>query len=302
MEGIGGNRLTWAQVPAEVRAAIEDGVGSAVVRAVNCAGGFSPGLASRLELADGRWVFAKAVGLSCNPHSPTMHRREAEVAAAVPGPRLLWSYDDGDWVALVFEEVVGRTPALPWVAHEWERVHAAVVGLASVEAPDWLRSVGADPDVFSGWRSLAARPLPGVDPWASERLDELAAWESEWAAAAAGTALVHGDVRADNVLLTLSGVVFVDWPQAGSGASWVDLVLLLPCLAMQGGPEPEDVWRSSPLSKGADPDAVTAVVAASAGYFVHSSLLPAPPGLPTLRAFQAAQGVPALRWLRQRVG
>lgn len=302
MEGIGGNRLTWAQAPASVRAAVEDGLGSAVVRAVTCPGGFSPGVAARLELADGRRVFAKAVGLAANPHSPTMHRREVEVAPVVPGPRLLWSYDDGDWVALVFEEIVGRSPTLPWVADEWDRVHAAMVELASVRAPESLRSVGADPDVFSGWRSLAGQPLPGVDPWALARLDELAAWESEWAVAAAGTALVHGDVRADNVLLTASGVVFVDWPQAGSGAQWVDLVLLLPCLAMQGGPEPEDVWRSSPLARGADPDAVTAVVAACAGYFVHSSLLPAPPGLPTLRAFQAAQGVPALRWLRQRLG
>ncbi|ONI82168.1 hypothetical protein ALI22I_39180 [Saccharothrix sp. ALI-22-I] len=79
-------------------------------------------------------------------------------------------------------------------------------------------------------------------------------------------------------------------------------MLLLPSLAMQGGPAPEDVWRSSPLARGADPDAVTAVAAASAGYFVHSSLLPPPPELPTLRAFQAAQAVPALRWLRDRIG
>jgi hypothetical protein len=30
--------------------------------------------------------------------------------------------------------------------------------------------------------------------------------------------------------------------------------------------------------------------------------LPDPPGLPTLRAFQTAQGTHALRWLRQRLG
>lgn len=302
MEGIGGNRLTWARLPASVRASVEDGLGSAVVRAVNCAGGFSPGLASRLELADGRWVFAKAVSAATNPHSVVMHRREAGIAPLVPGPRLLWSGDDDDWVALVFEEVVGRTPALPWAAGEWDRVHAAMVELASVRAPDGLASIAADEAALSGWRSLAAEPLPGVDPWALARLDELASWEEQWAEAAAGTSLVHGDVRADNVLLTSSGVVFVDWPQAGSGAPWVDLALLLPSLTMQGGPEPAEVWRSSPLARGADRDAVTAVAAASAGYFVHSSLLPPPPGLPTLRAFQAAQAGPALRWLRGLLG
>lgn len=36
--------------------------------------------------------------------------------------------------------------------------------------------------------------------------------------------------------------------------------------------------------------AVTAAVAAVAGFFTGEGLRPAPPGLPTLRAFQAAQG------------
>jgi hypothetical protein len=39
-----------------------------------------------------------------------------------------------------------------------------------------------------------------------------------------------------------------------------------------------------------------------AGYFVVHGLDPAPPGLPTVRAFQAAQGEVALTWLRERLG
>ncbi|MEZ4617961.1 MAG: hypothetical protein R2867_20965 [Caldilineaceae bacterium] len=34
----------------------------------------------------------------------------------------------------------------------------------------------------------------------------------------------------------------------------------------------------------------------------HSSLQPDPPGLSTLRAFQAAQGAIALDWLAERTG
>jgi len=41
-------------------------------------------------------------------------------------------------------------------------------------------------------------------------------------------------------------------------------------------------------------------VAGLTGYFLHHANLPAPPGLPTLRAFRAAQGVHALDWLRVR--
>jgi hypothetical protein len=54
--------------------------------------------------------------------------------------------------------------------------------------------------------------------------------------------------------------------------------------------------------RAADPDTVDAVIAALAGYFTQRSHLPPPPGLPTLRAFQAAQGEIARRWLARRTG
>lgn len=43
------------------------------------------------------------------------------------------------------------------------------------------------------------------------------------------------------------------------------------------------------------------MLAALAGYFLHSSGLPSPPGLPTLRDFQRAQGEAALHRLRRRL-
>jgi hypothetical protein len=77
---------------------------------------------------------------------------------------------------------------------------------------------------------------------------------------------------------------------------------MLPSIAMQGGPDPDDVWRAHPLSAGVDIVVVVdAFIAAIVGYFAHSSLLPAPPGLPTLRQFLAAQGDHATRWLARRV-
>ncbi len=50
----------------------------------NIDGGFSPGPAARCDLADGRIVFVKAAGTVLNRVSPVMHRREAEVLAALP--------------------------------------------------------------------------------------------------------------------------------------------------------------------------------------------------------------------------
>ncbi len=51
-----------------------------------------------------------------------------------------------------------------------------------------------------------------------------------------------------------------------------------------------------------DPDVITVLLVAVASFFVSHSLRPVPPGLPTLRAFQAAQGEVALAWLRRRTG
>jgi thiamine kinase-like enzyme len=121
-------------------------------------------------------------------------------------------------------------------------------------------------------------------------------------AAVTGETLLHFDVRADNVLLTDDRVWFVDWPHASVGAAWVDVVCFAPSVTMQGGPPPEEVIARHPACRTADPSAITATVAAVAGYFTHRALQPPPPGLPTVRAFQAAQGLVARRWLAQRTG
>jgi len=66
----------------------------------------------------------------------------------------------------------------------------------------------------------------------------------------------------------------------------------------QGGPPPWEVFEAHRLGRDAPSDAVMPVVAALAGFFVHRSTLPPPPGLPTLREFQRGQGIEALAWLR----
>jgi hypothetical protein len=92
-------------------------------------------------------------------------------------------------------------------------------------------------------------------------------------------------------------VVVVDWPHACRGAGFVDLVLFAPSVAMQGGPEPAELLARSRAGRAASREALAPVVCALAGYFTRSSLAPPPPGLPTLRRFQAAQGEVTRRWL-----
>ncbi|WNI25744.1 aminoglycoside phosphotransferase family protein [Streptomyces sp. ITFR-16] len=304
-----GVRRPWADLPARVRGAVEDILGSPVVEARTQSGGFSPGAAARVRLADGGRAFVKAVGADPNPDSPRLHRAEIRRTAALPPhapvPRLLGSYDDGTCVALVLEDIDGRRPRVPWNPAELDHVLAAVGELARTltPAPVDAPSVAArKKTMFTGWRTLhAAGETARLDPWAAQRLGDLAELESGWGRAAAGDTLAHGDLRADNILLTGDRVVFVDWPHAVRAAPWFDLLVMLPCVAAQGGPDPDALFTAHPLGRDAAPEAVTAVLAALAGYFVSHSLLPDPPGLPTVRAFQAAQGAAALDWLRARL-
>jgi serine/threonine protein kinase len=274
-------------------------------------GGFSPGAAAWLE-CPGRPVFVKAVSPEQNPDSPAMHRREARVSAALPSspafPQLLDTYDDGTWVALAFEAIEGRPPRHPWEAGE---LTAAVDGLGAMHAaltPSPLLRLESAEDylrhLFGGWAELAAsdHPPEDLDPWARTHLARLAELESHWPAACVGPTLVHGDVRSDNILFGPRGVVFVDWPHAVVGAPVFDLVAWAPSVVLEGGPQPEELVARHPPSHDADPDVITALLAAVCGFFVSYSLRPPPAGIPTVRAFQAAQGEVALAWLRRRTG
>lgn len=300
-----GERLPWDGLPADVRGGIEERLGSPVVSAETQHGGFSPGVAARLRLADGRRVFAKAVGPEPNPDSPGFHRREARVAAALPpetpAPRFLLSLDEDEWVALVFEDVAGREPELPWRQEELARVLDALAALAEALTPAPIAAPPVEEaldELFHGWRTLER----DVDDWAAEHLDELRALEAGWAGAALGETLLHCDVRADNILLTQERVVFVDWPHACVGAAWVDLLAFLPSVAMQGGPHPWEIFESHPVGREVPRGRLQPVLAALAGFFLQRSTLPAPPGLSTLRDFQRGQGVEALAWLRRSLG
>ncbi|MGH2376154.1 MAG: phosphotransferase family protein, partial [bacterium] len=275
--------------------------------------GFSPGFAGTLSTADGHTVFAKAVSPVPNPHTPSLHRREAKIVTRLPAhtpvPRLLWTYDEGEqgWIVLVFEYVHGRHPLEPWRPDELNRVLEGLAALSTVLTPSPLGPdlVGTASEVVAknvrGWTWLRDSRPPNLDGWSARHLDRLVALEEEAARAVAGTALLHMDIRADNLLLASDRVWFVDWPHATIGAGWFDLVGFAPSVTMQGGPPPEALVEQYPGCQGADPEDITAAIAAIAGYFTHRSLQPPPPGLPTVREFQAAQGKVARQWLSERL-
>jgi hypothetical protein len=307
-----GVRIGYADTPEALRAWVDDAAGSPVVDAVTQPGGFSPGVAARLRCADGSRAFCKAVSTDVNEFAATAHRQEQRITAALPQsapvPRLLSTYDDDGWVALLLQDIDGRQPSLPWQPNELTRVIAAIDDLGDALTPLPLLDVppvGTPQDRdFWGWRDLAepGADRSGLPPWAAAHLDQLAALEPAWIAASHGDTLLHADLRADNLLLTSDQVWVVDWPWACTGTSWVDVANFAPSVQMQGGPPAGDVFASSRRTRSADRREVTAYVCALAGYFIGQSRRPAPAGLPPVRAFQAAQGDVALSWLAELTG
>lgn len=303
-------RLGWGDLPLEVRSAARASLGSDIVDEIRQTGGFSPGLASRLGLADGRRVFAKAINSARNPVAPDLYRREAEIMSVLPtkvsAPALLSTYDDGDWVMLLLEEVNGQMPSLPWGRAQLSRVAEAMSDLASVRGASALPIPSAADDLagsYWSWAKIAEATdlADSIGAWERTHLDRLVGLESGWVTAVEGDALAHTDLRADNMLLTPERVVFVDWPYALAAVEWLDMLLFLPSVAVDGGADPAQVWSGFAPAVKADDDAVNAVLAAAAGDWMYQSLLPPPLNLPLLRAHQRGKAQAALHWLRMRI-
>ena len=135
-------RPEWDELPAMVRGAAVEVLGSVVIRAESQRSGFTSGFASRLWLADGRTVFVKAA----NGRSGWLVESYALEAAnlqllpaGVPAPRVWRRLDvtEGDigWLVLIFDDVAGRPPSRPWKWEEADRVLAAVRELSEALTP-----------------------------------------------------------------------------------------------------------------------------------------------------------------------
>lgn len=294
-------RITWTDLPEPVRSEVETAMGSPVVEWRGQTGGFSPGTADRLLLADGRKVFCKSVSASLNGGSHELVRRELTanrlLPDGLPSPRLLHgaelTVDDDPWAVLLFDDLEGRHPHTPWRVDE---LAAALEALAAVPrvapvAPPSLPGVEElfGPDL-THWDDVIADPPATLDPWLAARLDDLAVRGHRARAALAGESLSHLDSRADNMILDADGRVWlVDWPYACRGAAWVDTAVFAATAAIAGGwsSEHQTLVDEASAALGCDPDLLTDVWAGFLGYYVWVSEKPAPANLPTIRAFQA---------------
>ncbi|MFF1419285.1 aminoglycoside phosphotransferase family protein [Streptomyces sp. NPDC058280] len=305
-QATGSGRIAWEALPDEVTAPIERLLGSKVVRAVSQPGGFSEGLAARVRLANGRRAFVKAASSLTAPAVAEHHRREIAISQRlpreVPAPRLLEAYDDGVWVALVFEEIPGHLPAQPWQRDELDRVLAAVTDVARVLTPSPVDAAFLGKPRLGGWLALAneggVKQAEALSPWAADHFDELASLEEN--ASLAGDTLLHGDLYPFNIMLTAERVFVIDWPHAWIGAPHCDVVTLLSSASLSGV-DPQPIADSHPLTRDLDPVRINEVLAMHAGFLLRTAGLFGPAADPHIVNMMVALGLASLRWLRERL-
>ncbi|WP_159081427.1 hypothetical protein [Nocardioides sediminis] len=318
-----GARIPYTAVPVRVRAWVEATVGSVVVETHEQVGGMSPGCATRLVCADGTRVFVKAVGTELNPHTPVLFRREV-LALELLGRHPLWaamlaSYDDGDWVALLLEDVEGTHPDLSSDA-EMERLVRQTDELTAVmneRVPSLASAVPADephalyrpgPTDFAattrGWLAAFDHhhevPSDLMPAWVLARHDSLRAMAARLAEVPTDS-VVHFDIRNDNLVQRVDGdLVFVDWGAFGRGPDWLDpLVARLERV--------DSTWfdaslSSSPTLRAAGDDLVTACLAAMGSYLAWRAHTAVDVNLPTLAAFRRKESRRFLGAAARRIG
>ncbi|HVD71107.1 MAG TPA: phosphotransferase [Actinomycetota bacterium] len=249
-----------------------------------------------VSLPSGGTAFAKVAAFD---YTADWLRTEHAIYEALEGqphlPHLLGWHDDGECPVLLIEDL---SEALwpPPLGRRHHRRRACITELHATPLPSGIEPVESVlDDTREGWNEVRADPEPIIrsglcsERWLLENVDVL-----ERAADAAiieGDALVHIDVRSDNLCLRDGRAILVDWNWASRGDPQFDLAAWLPSLAAEGGPKP---WTILP-----DAENYASLLA---GFFVAHCVRPPIPQAPHVRELQRSNGTAALAWSAHSLG
>lgn len=253
------------------------------------AGGYTPALRRIATLADGSTVFVKA---AVNDITTYWLAIEHCSYAALAGAPFLPQYLGGDDTILVTEDLRGGHWPPPWRRNELDRVLATLADVAAHTPPSDTHTLEqATPELPGFWREVADNPEPllGLGVCTREWFDSSINTILEVVATASvsGDALVHYDVRSDNLCLLDDRVVLIDWSGTCRGRADFDVHCFAQTLAFEGGPPPDEVL----------PDADPALVALITGYFARNATQPTIPSAPHVRTVQRKQLDVCLPWM-----
>jgi hypothetical protein len=243
--------------------------------------------------SDGRRAFVK-IGWTLDTASwiRDEHLFYARMRGAPFVPALVGWFDDGERPVLALEDLSDAAWPPPWDRSRVERVMACLEEVAATTPPADLPSARSSQWGLDGWPEIARDPSRFLSlgrcsrAWLDRALPVLA--EASSRARFDGAALLHFDVRSDNLCLRGDRAVLVDWNFACVGNPLFDVAAWLPSLHAEGGPEPETILPTT--------DEVAAIAALLAGNFAARAPRPEIPEAPHVRQLQRAQLATALPW------
>jgi len=242
-----------------------------------------------IRLDDGRMVFAKR---AISEASAESLRAEQHMYAALRAsfmPKLL-GWEDAELPLLVLEDLSAAQWPPPWSPTSVEAVLATLDAVATTRPPQGLARLVDDPP--TGWEEVNRDPRPFLqlglcsDIWLDEALPALL--QATEPSLLEGHALLHFDVRSDNLCVRNGEALLVDWNLACVGNPAFDIAFWLPSLVLEQGPSINEIEAMRPD--------IARFAPLVAGFFAARAGLPSPAGAPTVRGFQLAQLEVALSW------
>jgi hypothetical protein len=281
------------EIDLDLRVRIEGIMARRVTRARFVDRGYTPAERWVVTFDDGSSVFAKS-GVDSDTSQPaTWLRREQRAYSQIVGPfmpRMHGWDDDGTRPLILLEDLSHATWPPPWTPALIESVLSALETMAAaVPPPDTGGLELLQRQRLDGWRRIAGDPAPFLQlglasrAWLDNALPTLLAASN--AAVLSGDALVHFDIRSDNLCVVDGHTKVIDWPDYARGNALFDRVAWLPSLHREGGPAP---WEVISDSGGLAP--------LISGYFAAQAGLPTIPTAPQVRAVQYQQLTAALPW------
>ncbi|MFJ8815170.1 phosphotransferase family protein [Amycolatopsis thermoflava] len=233
----------WEQLPAAVRAAVEQHTGP-VHHAETISAGLNATFTAQLHTGTGL-VFAKGT------HSTraAAQRREAFINPYVHpiSPRLLWLVETSGWHVLGFGFLHGRPADLSPGSPDLPAVTRMLTQLADLNTPN----TGCR-RIEDRWADAARQA--GADP-----------------TLLAGDHLLHTDLNPHNILITQHGARLVDWSWPTLGAPWIDTACTALWLIAEGHtPTEAERWAAeNPAWAEATRDAIDAFTAINAALWTQ---------------------------------
>ena len=213
-------------------------------------------------------------------------------------PAYVGFFDDGERPVLALEDLSPAAWPPPWDAERIEAVLGCLRLVAAADPPADLPLAADDHlQLRDGWAELEREAGAFLSlglcsqAWFDANLPTLRS--AGEAAPLAGEALLHFDVRSDNLCVRPEGsATLVDWNWTSVGNPEIDIAFWLPSLEAEGGPAPETVL----------PAASPELVACWAGFLCSHAARPPIETAPNVRSAQLRQARSALPWATRALG